>query len=152
MAPAVVAIELRVSRRRTRLKYGPVGDENILGSVVVVIEDSGAGSGALQEVLLLLLAAESIRYGQAALSRNVDEANGGGVCQKKEGQGCDGNSRKADEHLSGPDLPQRLDGLLGDGGVAGLGGLAQMFGRAGHVALRRQHVAQAQMRAARIGL
>ena len=105
MAPAVVAIELRVSRCCAPLKDGPVGDEDIVGSVAVVIEDGGAGSGALEQVFLLVLSAERVRESQAALSRNVDKADSGGVSQEEEGKGCDCQSPQADEHLTGPDLP-----------------------------------------------
>ena len=55
---AIVAVELRVGRRSVGVERGAVGDEDIVRAVAVVVEDRGAGAGAFENVVFLVLAAE----------------------------------------------------------------------------------------------
>ena len=99
---AIVAVELRASRRSVGVERGSVRNENVVGPVSVVVEDGGAGAGAFENEVLLFLAAEGVGNGQARLGCNIDEADFGGVGRQQKGNQGKRSGGKAKPHSTGP--------------------------------------------------
>ena len=105
---AIVAVELRAGGWSVGVERGSVRDEDVVGAVAVVVENRGSGAGAFQNVVFLVLAAESDWSCEPRLGCNVDEADGRRVGQQENGEKREHSDHKPERHLTGPGLAQHI--------------------------------------------
>ncbi len=95
---AVIMVKLQRARR-TRgcaLEGGPVGDQDVVRAIAVIIEDRGAVAGRLQDVGLSVFPAESVGQVQSRIGRDIDQPDGyRGAAQSADTQQKQAQRRKA---------------------------------------------------------
>src|SRR5262249_11018433 len=128
---AIVAVKLRVSCRSARSEHGTVGDKDIVRAVAVVIENGSPRAGALEDIVLLFLAAKCVGDGQSCLSGDIDEAEAGSVGDESKGDEGEGAGSDGELHLTASHLLQCASCLLRNRRIRSLGGLTPMLCRTG---------------------